>query len=114
VEIFNLGRWQCPVAPRSEKRPADVIGVGRSAGHSVRIEERALTDKQCLHVVARRSREGLLAKSSPILLLHQRAAYLPTIASHPPDHHHQRGSPIGPLCEYNSIRVVIEITTART
>jgi hypothetical protein len=24
--------------------------------------------------------------------------------------HHQRGNPIGPLCEYNRIRVVIEMT----
>jgi hypothetical protein len=33
---------------------------------------------------------------------------------HPPDHHHQRGNSIGPLFEYNSIRVVIEMTPART
>jgi hypothetical protein len=33
--------------------------------------------------------------------------------SQPPDYHYQRGSPMGPLCEYNSVRVAIKMTTAR-
>jgi hypothetical protein len=43
-------------------------------------------------------------------------AYFPTANSLPirPTHHHQRGNSIGPLFEYNSIRVVIEMTPART
>jgi hypothetical protein len=28
VEIFNLGRWQCPVALAVRSDPADLIGAG--------------------------------------------------------------------------------------